>query len=181
MKSFIKILAFALLFSSLFIFNGCKKEDDDVAPPANLITSSTLDVSLTWLTGSTAAQAPIDADLDLRLYSKNDITVDDLPIGWSENPDAFETFNISESTGPTINLTDGDYYLKVLMYENFAGKAITFTLIVSGGGKEIKATGNFADTKMASNGNYAGPDTSLTVRTVIKVTKSGNNYTITNL
>lgn len=178
MKSFIRILAFVFLFFSLFVFNACQDDEDaaDAAPPANIITSTTgVNVSLTYLTGSTAAQALIDADLDLRVYTKNEITVDELPLNWSENEDAFESLTLENT------LADGDYYLKVLMYENFEGNAITFTVTVSGGGKEMKANGNYAATKMASNGNYAGPDTSLTVRTVMKVTKSGNNYTITNL
>jgi hypothetical protein len=175
MKSINKVFVSAIFFSILFIFNGCKDDEND-SPPDNLLTSTTgINVSLTWLTGSTATQAPIDADLDLRVYDKSNIMVSDLPQNWSENTDAFENLTLSST------LPDGDYYILVLMYENFAGKAISFTLNVSSAGKEVKATGNYADTKMLSNGNYAGPDTNLTVRSVMKITKSGNNFTVIKL
>jgi len=174
MKNFLKALVSIFLITSLCVLSSCK-EEDTLAPVANLLTSSTgVIVSLTWLTGSNAIQAPIDADLDLRLYDKNEINTADLPINWSENEDAFESITMAS------NLADGDYFLKVLMYENIAGKAITFTTTVTGGGKELKASDNFAATKMKSNGNYAGPETNLTVRSVMKITKSGNNYTIIN-
>jgi len=162
-KKSLHLLATVLALFTLLMFNACGDDDDD-GPPANQITSATgATVSLTWLTGGTAAQALDDADLDLGIFDKDLIDDEDEPILFSASESSFESLIMSSA------LPDGDYFVKVLLYENFAGKAITFTVTASGGGKELK-----------SDGNYAATDADFTIRSVMKISKAGNNYTVTN-
>jgi hypothetical protein len=150
--TFLPILVIALLL------NSCSKDEDN--EPANQITSSNgITISLTWLTGGTANQAIEDADLDLGIFdSEGDI------MDVSDNESSFENLTMNSQ------YPDGEYTVMVLLWENFAAKAINYKITASGGGKELKAEGTFSVTVE-----------DFTERSIMKIVKKGSKYTVTNL
>lgn len=156
MNKFHQVLYSFFLLSSFFLLHSCNEK---VEAPSNLITSdSGVDIALTWITDSTASQALLDADLDLAIFDSRDDLIED-----SSSTTDFENITMGN------NYSNGVYTIKILLFENSAGKTISYTLTITGNGNAFSTVGNFFP---------SSPDG--VIRSMVEIKKDDNRYAITN-
>lgn len=153
-KNFFRALTFGILAIGMV---SCKK---DKAEPANVVEDATgLNISLNW--AHTDGTDPYATDLDVYLYQGTNTTNE---VAYSAENATFENFDVS----PT--LADGDYNLTV---EHFTvSKNGTYTLTVKG--KTVNKTYELRNKAFTTAND--GQEIS-----VLKISKSGNKFTFTNL
>ncbi|HEX6332786.1 MAG TPA: hypothetical protein VFZ78_01090 [Flavisolibacter sp.] len=140
---------------------ACKKDDDEV--PANVIEDATgLKLDLTWtLTdGSTATSF---VDIDVYVYRSSDLSTE---IAYGTQTSTFEQVNLTNA----ILTTDGDYTVTVDYYD--LNKNGNWTLTVNG----LSVSKPYTIANRAFTTAEDGQE-----KQVLKISKSGNKYTLTNL
>jgi len=154
-KFLFRLLALSLVVLSL---SSCKKDKDD--DNANVIEDSNgLRMNLTWTQAS--GTAPNSAvDLDMLVVKSSDLLN---PVAYSQNEDEFEELTVSSA------VADGDYTLVVDHFTVTQNGTYKLTAKGVGGTKILEFTNSFstADDEEAKQ--------------VLKISKSGNKFTVTKL
>lgn len=148
----------SLLFGlTLFVAAACSSDKDEPTPSNVIETETGLTVELEWSTGSTTSDALSSADLDLYLMKGT------TEIASSETASQFEDVVIQDA------YADAEYLVQVEAFET--SKNANYTLYVKGDQEgEVKTY----------TGSFVAGDTGVSVD-FLKIKKTGNSYTITEL